>query len=69
MGIIEPLKRVNRTILKNVKVTPEEERIIQENADKFAGGNVSEWIRYSAMKLKPKKKYLPNNEVKDDSGE
>jgi formylmethanofuran dehydrogenase subunit E len=56
MGVIEPLKKSKKTILKNVKLTEEESALIQENANKYANGNFSEWVRYAAIQLKPKKK-------------
>lgn len=66
MGIIKPLKKQNRSILRNVKVTPEEEIQIQENADKYADGNFSEWVRYAAINLKPKKRDLQKFEGQDE---
>lgn len=58
MGVIEPLKKSKKSILKNVKLTEEESALIQENANKYANGNFSEWVRYAAIQLKPKKKDL-----------
>lgn len=59
MAVIEPLKKNKKSILKNVKLTGEEANLIQENANKYANGNFSEWVRYAAIKLKPKKKDIP----------
>lgn len=51
-----------KTRLLNILVTAEEEAFIRENADKYAGGNYSAWMRYAsitcipaAKDLKPKK--------------
>ncbi len=40
--------------LINLKVTPTEYIQIKKNAIKFTKGNMSEWIRYAAIQLKPK---------------
>lgn len=40
--------------LLNLKVTPKEMHQIQLKADKYTGGNVSEWIRYASIQLEPR---------------
>ena len=53
-----------KTRMINVKVTEDEYNIMQGNADKYCPqeksdkGNMSEWLRYSGMKCKPKKSDL-----------
>ena len=42
----------------NVRVTPEQKKQIVENAKKYCGGNISQWLIYSGTKLHPKKKDL-----------
>lgn len=51
-------KRTDRTVPINLLVTKEELAEIRSNAKKFAGGNVSAWIRYAARKLLPRKEDL-----------
>lgn len=40
--------------LINFKATDLEMTLIQKKADKYAGGNVSEWLRYAAIQLDPR---------------
>jgi len=42
----------------NLKINAGEKKLMQQNADKYFGGNLSGWMRYSAMYLKPKQKDL-----------
>lgn len=44
----------------NLKLSRGERRLIQAKADKFSGGNVSEWIRYAAINLEPRIQDLVN---------
>ena len=46
----KPGVRTNR----GFKANAEEWLAIQTNANRFAGGNTSVWIRYAATKLEPK---------------
>ncbi len=46
--------------LVNFKVTSKEMKLIQNNADKYAGGNYSAWLRHAAINYKPAKKDLIN---------
>jgi hypothetical protein len=39
--------------LLNFKVTSDESAVIKRNADQFADGNVSEWVRYAALHFRP----------------
>jgi len=34
-------------------MTPEEKEVIRKNADKYANGNISKWIRKSAIEHTP----------------
>lgn len=43
-----------RSRMMNVKLTEDEFSRIFSNARKFAGGNISAWVRYAAMNLAPK---------------
>ena len=47
-----------KTKLINVKVNIDEGDKMQANANKYCEGNLSEWIRYSSMNLKPRKSDL-----------
>jgi len=53
--------KVGKHKLMTVSVSQSEFRTIKQLADKFAGGNVSAWIRHCAINYKPKK-----HEVSDD---
>lgn len=51
------LKTFNRVIDRiQIRVTEEERKKIQENADKYAKGSLSEWLRYAGQFLKPLEK-------------
>lgn len=39
--------------LINLKITSAEREAIQKNADRYAGGNISKWLRYAGAHLKP----------------
>ena len=47
-------KRKNFTM----RMSPEEAREVQEKADTYTGGNVSQWLRYAAVNHVPKKSEL-----------
>lgn len=51
-------KKTKRFKLLNVKVTQWEDDRISDLADKHAGGNKSEWLRYAALNFKPRKQDL-----------
>ena len=53
--------KVNKNRILSISVSPSELRTIKKLAQKYAGGNVSAWIRYCAINYKPKK-----HEVSDD---
>ncbi len=63
-----PTKQQLKSLLKpkktlmNFKATQAEIKVIEANALKFAKGNVSAWLRHSAMNHKPTKKELTNAE-------
>lgn len=42
--------------MMNVRATDVEVEKMQKKADKYCGGNLSEWIRYAAIKHNPCKK-------------
>ncbi len=54
----EFLKRNETTTLLNFRCTPEEKDMMKKNADKFADGKLSAWIRYAAIHSKPNRKHL-----------
>jgi hypothetical protein len=54
MAVIKDLKKKRKLI--NLKVSPEELKLIQGKAKKYANGNTSAWIRYAATQLSPKRK-------------
>jgi len=41
--------------LINFRCTPEQEKILKENANKYAQGNISKWTRYIVCHGVPKK--------------
>lgn len=43
---------------KNFKATIAEERAMQDKADRYFAGNVSDWIRYATIELEPRKEDL-----------
>jgi hypothetical protein len=47
---IKPIK----SEMVNVKLTKAERKLLQMKADKYTGGNVSEWLRYAGMNLDPR---------------
>lgn len=42
----------------HVKLSDSQRQAIQENADRYAEGNISEWLRFAAMNHKPAKHHL-----------
>lgn len=44
--------------LVNFKANNEELEAIKKNADLYADGNLSEWVRYASINFKPSKKDL-----------
>ena len=55
--IVKELMKTSRRLL-NIKVSEDELNLIRKQAEEFAGGNVSGWIRYASMNLKPKSNQL-----------
>ena len=55
--MLKHLKK-EKLILKNYKATEDQHDIMQANADKYADGNLSEYIRYCVINYKPKKNEL-----------
>ena len=37
------------------RVSADEYRVIEQKAKQYAGGNVSEWIRYASVNMVPRK--------------
>lgn len=52
--MIKELVKPPKRILHNLLLTPEEYKQIKKNAELYAGGNVSGWLRYTGMKYAPK---------------
>lgn len=50
--------KVNKHRILSLSVSPSELRTIKKLAGKYAGGNVSAWIRYCAINYKPKKREI-----------
>lgn len=50
-------KRTAPTRVVNIKCTQTELDAIKANAEKYTDGNVSLWIRFSAMEMVPKKRH------------
>jgi predicted DNA-binding protein (MmcQ/YjbR family) len=51
-----------KKIIKAINVKCDDETIkkLQENADLYAGGNLSEWLRYTGLNYVPKSSELSN---------
>jgi hypothetical protein len=47
-----------KTILINIKIRPSELKKIRENAEAWAGGNLSEWLRFAGIRHKPSREEL-----------
>lgn len=43
-------KKIN---MVNVKFSDQEKDLLKKKAKQYTGGNVSEWIRYAALRLNP----------------
>lgn len=54
--LIVPTHKLEKTI--NVKVNVNSYEMMKKLADKFCGGNLSTWIRFSSINFIPKKKDL-----------
>lgn len=52
--MLKELEKEKRNVNINVKLTKEERELIQKQADKYAGGSVSAWIRYATINFEPK---------------
>ena len=48
------MKKQNLEIF-NIKIDKTLRKKLQANADKFAGGNLSQWLRYAGLNFTPKK--------------
>jgi hypothetical protein len=53
MRLKQSIKPTKKNLL-NLKVTDLELKLIRQKAEKYTGGNISEWIRYAAIQLDPK---------------
>jgi uncharacterized protein (DUF1778 family) len=60
--ILKTITTVEKRLL-NLKVTDEERKLIKLNADKYANGNISEWVRYASLNFLPEEKDL----ISDDT--
>ena len=58
MGKLKTVCKDKKTKLITIKINLEESSKIRENAKKWTNGNISEWIRYSAINLEPNKSDL-----------
>lgn len=56
--VLKALAEKQKPILVTFKVSKAEQEKMRENAEKWAAGNLSEWIRYAAMELEPKTEHL-----------
>lgn len=52
------MKKSDATKLINFRCTETEFQIMKSNADRFAGGNLSAWIRYACIELKAQKRHM-----------
>lgn len=52
-----PIKKAPafRDVLLNIKLTRKERELIQANADAYAWGNASRWVRVACLEHRPKK--------------
>lgn len=58
-GTLKTLRKKSaRTRLRNIKVTAWEDQQFVHLAEKFADGNVSEWIRFAALTFRPRARDL-----------
>jgi len=51
-------KKPTKQVYIGIKTSEEEKAQIQHQADKYAEGNVSLWIRFAALHFEPKKEHL-----------
>ncbi len=55
MAKIKPMKADAEFIIVNFKATPAEKKRIKANANRYAEGNISLWMRYCALHCVPKR--------------
>lgn len=57
------LKSVVKEVMTSIglRVSETERAIIEAKAKKFTKGNVSEWVRYAAINMQPKKEDVTND--------
>jgi hypothetical protein len=53
--------------IMNFKVTKEQMEAIKDNARKYFNGNISGWMRYTALNYVPQKKELTTKENHDNT--
>lgn len=53
-------KNTNKIKTYTLRLTENDLIEIKKNADQYFAGNMSAWVRYSAINLKPKKSNLNN---------
>lgn len=61
------MPRLNREHIVQIKVNRRELAAMKVNADKWADGNLSVWLRYAGIKLSPLKEDLEEIEVDEAS--
>lgn len=49
-----------RSILIQFKANEIEAKALQKNADEWCGGNLSDWLRYAGIVLKPRQEDVEN---------
>lgn len=48
-------KKKKKDVLISLKMSEQERKALQQMADKYADGNLSNWLRKAGMQFKPKK--------------
>ena len=71
---VKAVKKLYKKILKvdstdcyknmNIKIKLSDLKIVRDFADKYTGGNVSNWLRYAMLKAKPSAKDFVKVEIK-----
>jgi len=64
----EYMKKVDETKITNLRITSEEKQLMKNKAKLYTNGNLSEWIRFSAIYLEPPKKFLSVKKDKKKKG-
>ena len=65
MLVTQVKKKKSITPQVNFKCTKEEKELLQKQADKYANGELSEWLRYAGLNcVPPAKDLIPNPKKK-----